>query len=220
MGRFVSLSLAAAVGWMLACGSAGFCGHGHSSHGSTHAAASDPKPPHQAPKHPAAKPSKPEAHKPQAMPKGHESHKAGAAKPTAKPNGGTPKERTSNSMAVGPKSHEKSHEHDHEHHHDHDHHHDHHHWHGDHEWVGGVEVDGATVTDGSSAVVVPVDGAVASPAVVPDTAAPIASIGRQIQFSVDLQERDSYKAAARAAGMSRSECIRSRLNAAVSRELK
>ena len=42
----------------------------------------------------------------------------------------------------------------------------------------------------------------------------------QIQFSVASSERDSYDAAAQAAGVSRTEWIRSRLNDAVRRELK
>jgi hypothetical protein len=42
----------------------------------------------------------------------------------------------------------------------------------------------------------------------------------QIQFSVAPSERDSYDTAAQAAGMSRSEWIRTRLNAAAGRELK
>jgi hypothetical protein len=42
----------------------------------------------------------------------------------------------------------------------------------------------------------------------------------QIFFSFNLSERDRYDAAARAAGVSRDEWIRSRLSAAISRELK
>ena len=39
-------------------------------------------------------------------------------------------------------------------------------------------------------------------------------------FSFNLSERDRYDAAARAAGVSRDEWIRSRLSAAIGRELK
>jgi hypothetical protein len=218
MERVSSLCLVTMVGCLLACGSAGYCGHGHSSHGSTHAASHAT--PHPAPKHPAAKPPKSKAHKPEAKPKGHDSHQSRAAKPTAKPHGGTPKERASNSIAGGAKSHGKARGHDHDHHHDRDHHHHgHRYWNG-HEWVDGVDVDGATVADGSTGVVVPADGLIAPAVVASDTAAPIASAGPQILFSVDPQERDSYDAAAHAAGMSRSEWIRSRLNAAVQQEQK
>jgi hypothetical protein len=50
---------------------------------------------------------------------------------------------------------------------------------------------------------------------------PAAVSGRpQIHFSVDSSERDTYDTAAQAAGVSRVEWIRSRLNAAAGRELK
>jgi hypothetical protein len=215
MERVFGLCLITTVGWVLTCGSAGYCGHGHSSHSSTHAASTHPKPSHPAPKHSGGKPNNPKS---EAKPKPHETHKSGPAKPTAKPQAAHPKERGSNTMAGGPKSNDKTHDHD--HHHEHEHHHDHHHGHGDHVWVGGVEVDGATVTDGSVGGVAPVDGTVAPAMIVPDGAAPVASLGRQILFSVGPQERDAYDAAARAAGMSRADWIRSRLNAAIQQESK
>ncbi len=215
MERVLGLCLVTTVGWVLPCGSTGYCGHGHSSHGSTHAASTHPKPPHPAPKHSGGKPNNPKS---EAKP--HETHKSGPAKPTAKPQVAHPKERGSNTMAGGSKSSDKSHDQNHDHHHEHDHHHDHHHGHGDHVWVGGVEVDGATVTDGSVGGVAPVDGTVAPAMVVPDVAAPVTSLGPQIQFSVDPQVRDAYDAAARAAGMSRADWIRSRLNAAIQQESK
>jgi hypothetical protein len=49
---------------------------------------------------------------------------------------------------------------------------------------------------------------------------PVATRRPQIQFSVDPSECDSYDAAAAAAGVSRAEWIRSRLNDAARRELK
>jgi hypothetical protein len=168
-------------------------------------------------------------------------HITSAPKSGAKPNAekhsaGKPKEphhdeKKPKGVASASKPHDKSHEHHDEHHHDehrhdehhHDdhHHHDaHHHEHGDHEWVGGTVIENGAAVDETPGVAVTGTDGVPAAAVVPDVA-PTGSAGRpQIQFSVDPAERDSYEAAAQAAGMSRSEWIRTRLNAAAGRELK
>ena len=84
--------------------------------------------------------------------------------------------------------------------------------------MDGVVVGGGVATDGTPGVVTAGDGAAAP--VAADVAAPVPSGRPQIQFSVDPSEIDSYDAAARAAGMSREEWIRNRLNAAAGREMK
>jgi hypothetical protein len=190
-----SLCLASMVGCVLAGGSTGFGGHGHSSHESTHSAASQaPKAHHEAPKHSGGNPAHHAAPKSEAKPKEHDSHKHGAG-----------------NLPSGSKSHE---------------HHDdrHHHRHGDHKWVGGVDVENGSgdgsFSDGTTGVVFPGDNGAGSAVVVPGVAGTGLSNRPQIQFSVDPAERDSYGAAAHAAGMSRSEWIRSRLNTAAGRELK
>lgn len=215
-----SVCILSTAGWMLASASTGFAGHART----THAATSHPsKSHHEAPKHPGGKPAHHAAPETKATPKGHPSHKSAAGnsgtgkQAAGKSNGPGPSEHKSSGLVAGSKPHDKSHEHDHEHH---DHHHHHRHWNG-HEWVDGVDVEGGVVggslTGGTSGSVVPGDpGVVVAPSIV-GSGVP----GRpQIQFSVDPSERDSYEAAANAAGMSRSEWIRSRLNAAAGRELK
>jgi len=44
--------------------------------------------------------------------------------------------------------------------------------------------------------------------------------GGRIEIRVDLSEQDAYEAAAKAAGLDRSEWMRLRLNAAAKRELR
>jgi hypothetical protein len=187
VNRLVCGCLASMLAYVVVCGSPGFGGHGHASHGSP------PKAHHETPKpatpKPALKPAPHPAPKHESKPAPHESHKTAAANP--------------------------KHEHDHDHHHRHDHHD---HW--DHEWVGGVVVGDGVAVDGGVAPVTIGDGVPAQAVVAGDVAPPVGSGRPQIQFSVDPSELDSYDAAARAAGMTRSEWIRSRLNAAVSQESK
>jgi hypothetical protein len=208
MNHMSGICLVSMVVYVVAGGSAAL-GHGH---GSTHPAASHP----------------PAAH--------HSAPKSGAKPNAEKHSAGKPKEphhdeKKPKGVASAAKPHDKSHEHHDEHHHDehrhdehhHDdhHHHDaHHHEHGDHEWVGGTVIENGAAVDGAPGAAVTGNDGVPAAAVVPDVA-PTGSAGRpQIQFSVDPAERDSYEAAAQAAGMSRSEWIRTRLNAAAGRELK
>jgi hypothetical protein len=201
-----SVCLATLVGGVLAGGTACFGGHGHAS---THPAAAH----HEAPKKSGAKP----AHHPAPKPSEHAPHKEAGGKPGAAKQL-SHEEHKPNSLLAGPKTHDKSHEQ----HHD-DHHHDHHHGHGDHEWVGGVDVENGSVgasVDGAAGVVVPAGDGAGAAAVVPNVGGIGPSGLRQIQFSVAPSERDSYDTAAQAAGMSRSEWIRTRLNAAAGRELK
>jgi hypothetical protein len=229
------LCFASMVGGLLVGGTASFGGHGHASHGSTHPAASHapkaashaPKAQHEAPKHSGGKPAHHAAPKPEAKPKEHP-HNHESGKPSApQPQAGKSKEANHQEhkpigMASESKTHEKSHEHHHDHHDDH---HDelHHHRHG-HEWVGGVDVENgsnsSSGSDGAAGLVVPGTDGTAAAAVVPALAGAALSNRPQIQFSVDPVERDSYDSAARAAGMSRGEWIRSRLNAAAARESK
>jgi len=214
--------LASIVGGVLLGGTASFGGHAHASHGSTHLAAShDPKAHHEAPKHSGGKPAHHAAPKSEAKPKEHDPHKhstdnPGAPKqPAGKSKEMSHEEHKPNGLASGSRSQEKSHEH---------HHELHHHRHGGHEWDGGVDIEngssGGSGSDGTTGLVVPGDDGTGATAVVPALAGPGLSNRRQIQFSVGPSERDSYEAAARAAGMSRAEWIRSRLNAAVGRESK
>jgi hypothetical protein len=195
MKRVAGWYLASMVAYVVVGGSLGFCGHGHAAHGGgTHPAASHP----------------PKAH--------HGTPKPAAPKPAPKP---APHPAPNHESKPTPHESHKTaaaqHDHDHNHH---DHHHHDHHNHGDHEWVDGVVVGGGVATDGGVAPVTTGDG-VAAPAVVAgDGTASVGSGRPQIQFSVDPAELDSYDAAARAAGMTRLEWIRSRLNAAVGQELK
>ena len=199
MNRMSSFCLVSMVGYVVACGSTAW-GHGH---GSTHPAASHP----------------PAAH--------HSAPKSGAKSNAEKHSASKPKEphhdeKKPKGVASVSKPHDKSHEHHDEHHHhdDHDHHHHdvHHHERGDHEWVGGTVVENGVSVDGTPGVAITGNDGVPSAAVVPSVAP--TENRPQIQFSVDPAERDSYEAAAQAAGMSRSEWIRTRLNAAAGRELK
>jgi hypothetical protein len=95
----------------------------------------------------------------------------------------------------------------------------HHHRHGEHDTVDGVTVvgpGGVSVSDGATGVVTSGDAGVPAP-VVPNVAGPGLSGGPQILFNVSPSEQAAYDAAARAAGISRSEWIRTRLNAALNR---
>jgi hypothetical protein len=198
MNRMSGICLVSMVGYVVACGSIAL-GHGH---GSTHPAASHPPAAHHSAPKSGAKPNA-------------EKHSAGKSKEPHHD------EKKPKGVASAAKPHDKSHEHHDEHHHDDHHHHDaHHHEHGDHEWVGGTVIGNGVSVDGTPGVAVTGSDGVPAAAVVPDVA-PTGPAGRpQIQFSVDPAERDSYEAAAQAAGMSRSEWIRTRLNAAAGRELK
>ncbi len=110
-------------------------------------------------------------------------------------------------------------------HHDDHHHWDHErHWHGHHlYWSGSSWVD---VANGQPVVAAdltpPVEASGAPLMDVGASPAPVAvGAGRpQIQFNVDSSERDSYDAAAQAAGMTREEWMRSRLNSAAHYELR
>ena len=200
MNRMSSFCLVSMVGYVVACGSIAW-GHGH---GSTHPAASHPPAAHHAPPKSGAKPNA-------------EKHSAGKSKEPHHD------EKKPKGVASVSKPHDKSHEHHDDHHHDdHDHHHHdvHHHEHGDHEWVGGTVVESGVSVDGTPGGAITGNDGAPSAAVVPSVAPTGMANRPQIQFSVDPAERDSYEAAAQAAGMSRSEWIRTRLNAAAGRELK
>jgi|HubBroStandDraft_6_1064221.scaffolds.fasta_scaffold301794_2 hypothetical protein len=207
----------------------GHGGHGGGSHsvkagheGSKH---SGGKPaPHAAPK-PTAKPTaKPQSKpalkplpKPQMTPKENHAHKPEAGKSKAKPN------RTNPSGSVA-KTHPPTTKDDKPTHHDGHHHHDHHEWHHDRWWHGHHHVwseEGYWVDATTGAPVAADDGAVGTDAVVTGSAPGAVAANRpQIHFSVDPSERNAYDAAAQAAGMSRADWIRSRLNAALDNELK
>jgi hypothetical protein len=182
------------VAYAVACGSSGFAGHEHGS-GGAHPPKAHHGTPKPAPPKPAAKPAPHPAPKHDPKPTPHEAHKTASAH----------------------SDHDRDHHHEHDHH-NHDYHHDHHdHW--DHGWVDGVVVGGSVTTDGSAGVVTG-DGTAAPAAMAADVAGPAVSGRPQVQFSVDPRELDSYDAAARAAGMTRAEWIRNRLNAAAGLELK
>jgi outer membrane biosynthesis protein TonB len=97
----------------------------------------------------------------------------------------------------------------------------HHHerfWHGHHLWWSGTAwVDGSGQPYVAADLVPPVDGG--GPVAAPMSVAPVVG-GPQIQFSVDPAESQAYDRAADAAGVSRNEWIRSRLNSAAHQELK
>jgi hypothetical protein len=210
-----------------------FGSHGHA--GGTHAAKETHEPPkHSSGKsapHSGSKPSPKSQAKPQpkslptphGKPKDSNTHKPelGKSGPQHESNLKRP-----NAIGSSSKTHEQTTKDDKTTHHD-AHHDEHHGWHHDRWWHGhhhiwsaeGYWVDAATgqpVVAGDAAVPAGgVDGTVTSPT------AGAAGAGRpQIHFSVDDSERDSYDAAAQAAGVSRAEWIRGRLNAAVHQELK
>jgi hypothetical protein len=203
----------------------GHGGHGGGSHsvkagheGSKH---SGGKPaPHAAAKPPAKPQSKPSVKplpKPQTKPKENHAHKPEAGKSKANPNRPNP----SGSVA---KTHPPTTKDDKTTHHDGNHHHDHHEWHHDRWWHGHHHVwseEGYWVDATTGAPVAADDGAVGTDAVVTGSAPGAVAANRpQIHFSVDPSERNAYDAAAQAAGMSRADWIRSRLNAALDNELK
>jgi outer membrane biosynthesis protein TonB len=248
MKRAWSFALAGAVMGLMTAGQLpAVAGHGHG--GSSHPAkesheSKGSKPaPHPAPKHESKPQSKPQPkHEPKAQPKHdpksqskHESkpkennlyrppghslaneHPSNVQRPNAVVSSTTASKSTSNSTTT---------------HHDehHDGHHFHHErfWHGHHLWWSGTAwVDGAGQPYVAADLVPPVEvgggpgsGAVAAPmSVAPMSVAPVAG-GPQIQFSVDPSETQAYDRAAQAAGVSRNEWIRSRLNSAAQQELK
>jgi hypothetical protein len=216
------------LGLQLLDPTAGFGGHGHA-RGSHAAKASHEAPKHSSGKpalHPAPKPSPKALSKPQlksppkppGKPKGSHSHKPDLGKPSpqhesnhTRPGSGSAAQEQA---AKNDKTHHNSHQRE------------HHGWHHDRWWRGhhhiwseeGYWVDAATGLPVVAAdAAVPADG---SDGVV--AASPSADVaGRpQIHFSVDPSERETYDAAAEAAGISRAEWIRSRLNTAVHQELK
>ena len=194
-----------------------FGGHGHA--GGSHPA----KEGHEAPKHsggkPAPKPSpKPQA-KPQGKPKSNDSHKQAPGKSRSLPHESNL--NRPNSIGSSSNAHEQSTKND------KTTHQEHHGWHHDRWWHGHHHLwseEGFWVDAATGLPVVAGDGGV--PGSVVDGAGPSPTSGAaiagcpQIHFSVDSEERESYDAAARAAGMSRAEWIRNRLNAAVSKELR
>jgi hypothetical protein len=224
--------------WLLASGAVlsllvlerapAFGGHGHGG-GKAHAS----KPAHEAPKHSGGKPAPHPAPKPQAKPHANPPHKPaprphGESNNTAQsshaPDHKAPSQHGSNPAkpnAVGSNTSPKTKDEK-----THNEHHDEHHWHHERWWHGhhqywsedGFWVDGVTGQPVAAAdLAVPVAGAEGPLA----GATPTSIATRpQIQFSVDPSERDSYDAAAQAAGTSRAEWIRSRLNDAARKELK
>ncbi|HET6329048.1 MAG TPA: hypothetical protein VFG04_30470 [Planctomycetaceae bacterium] len=183
-----------------------------------------PKPPAK----PQAKPSQKPLPKPQIKPKDNnaKSHKPDPGKSTAHLN-------RPNAVGSGSKTHQQTTNDGKTTHHEEHHHHEWHHdrwWHGHHHvWsTEGYWVDATTglpvVAADAGVAAVGSDGGATGPA-------PIGSVGDgpaggsvagrpQVHFSVDSSQLDSYDAAAQAAGMSRAEWIRSRLDAAVGKELK
>jgi hypothetical protein len=200
-------------------------GHGHA--GGSHPA----KEGHEAPKHsggkpapnPSSKPHGKQPAKPQGKSNGNDSHKHEPGKSKSLPRESNL--NRPNSVGSTSNTHEQLTKNDKRTHHDL--HHEHHGWHRDRWWHGHHHIwseEGYWVDAGTGLPVVAGDAGVPGGGV--DGAAPsptpgAASAGRpQIHFSVDAEERESYDAAAQSAGMSRTEWIRSRLNAAVSKELK
>ncbi len=215
-----------------------FGGHGRHAGGSHAVKESHPAPkhsggkpaPHPAPKPPAkpqGKPSLKPLPKPQIKPKDNHanSHKPDAGKSSAHLN--RPNAVGSGSKTQPPNTNDNKTTHHEEHHH--------HEWHHDRWWHGHHHVwssEGFWVDATTGAPVVAADGAVAATgsdggptgsALVSSAGGPTGGsvAGRpQVHFSVDPSQLDSYDAAAQAAGMSRAEWIRSRLDAAVGKELK
>lgn len=204
-------------------------GHGHGGAGKSKVS----KPSHEAPKHAGGKPAPHAAPKPPSKPHANPPQKP-APTPHAQPNNNAPSSHGHDHKSTPPQhgsnpakpnvfgsndapkaKDDKAHEH-----------HDRHHWHHDRWWHGhhqywseeGFWVDGATGQPVVAAEIAgPGDGS-EIPVAGPMPAA--VGTGPQIHFSVDPSERDAYDAAAQAAGMSRAEWIRSRLNEAVRKELK
>jgi hypothetical protein len=218
MNRSVLFAMMAVAGWVLAGGSTGWGAPHHATHPVAKKPAPHPAKPAAPPKHGGGKPAHNPGHNKE---NGHkkekgtaeEAHKNGAAKPGEHKH--EPGKETRHEVHKPDAAALKEHERVHEHHEDHLHHR-----HG----VNGV-VDGVEVVPGVAPAVVGGavvgGGGVAVPAGPADVAPSGGSLsgGRpQIHFSVDVSERDAYDGAARAAGLSRSEWIRTRLNAAASRE--
>jgi hypothetical protein len=221
----------AALGLMAIGQTEGYAGHGHS--GGTHAAKEtheapkhNSKPaPHPAPKSQSKSPSKPQSKAPKPLPKpsvhNPEHSHSNSAEHSSNPK--HPNAITSNPNNQKTTKNETAH---HDEHHDDHHHHWHHerHWHGHHlYWSGSSWVDAASGQPVVAADLTPPVEAAGAPLMdVGASPAPVAvGSGRpQIQFSVDSSERDSYEAAAQAAGMSREEWMRSRLNSAAHNELR
>jgi hypothetical protein len=205
--------------------------HGHA--GGSHAA----KASHEAPKHSSGKPaphqapkpspkasSKPQLKsppKPPGKPKDSHSHKQDLGKPSSQHESN---QTRPNAVGSGSAAQEQAAKNDKTHHDSH--HREHHGWHHDRWWHGHHHIwseEGYWVDATSGLPVVAADAAVpadGSDGVV--AASPSAGVaGRpRIHFSVDPSERETYDAAAQAAGTSRAEWIRSRLNAAVHQELE
>jgi hypothetical protein len=214
-----------------------FAGHGHTGGWravkETHEAPkhSSGKPaPHSAAKPPSKSQAKPQAKphlkqlpKPQVKPKETTSHKQELGRSTASQHESSlHKSDVAGSVA---KTRQTTHDANTTHH---DGHHGWHHdrwWHGHHHvwseegyWVDATTGLPVVTTDGGGPVAtagIAADGLVAGP-----TSGGTGTGRPQIHFSVDSSERDSYDAAAQAAGMSRAEWIRNRLNMAISKELK
>jgi hypothetical protein len=210
-------------------------GHGGGAHGNGHGGASHKtQTVHEAPKHSnksAQHPSKP-APKPQGKPAGkphpkpaspqgahknNNEHKNAAGKPGE--HSAHPAEKGLSASGSQEKHHDDGKHHEHKHHEHHEHHHDRwvnghrHYWSEQGFWVDATT--GLPVPD--AAVGVPVDG---SDPGVPTPSGPVAPGRRQVFFNIQPSDLDSYDAAAAAAGITRDEWIRSRLNEAVRRELK
>jgi hypothetical protein len=232
MKNFWLMGFGVVLGLQVLDPASGFGGHGHA-RGSHAAKASHEAPKHSNGKpaaHPAPKPSpkapaKPQLKsppKPPGKPKDAHPHKPDLGKPSphhesnhTRPNAVGSSSKAQEQAAKDDKTH-----------HDSQHHHEHHGWHHDRWWHGhhhiwseeGYWVDATTGLPVVAAdAAVPADG---SDGVV--AASPSAGVaGRpRIHFSVDPSERETYDAAAQAAGTSRAEWIRSRLNAAVHQELE
>ncbi len=232
-------------GWLLGIGAMlsfvmldqtrGFGGHGHA--GTKHVA----KEKHEAPKHSGGKPAPHAAPKPPSKPPAKPQSKPAAKpqlkklpKPEVKPKennshnhepgkSATSQHKSNDSrpgvLASGSKNQQQTAK-DGKTHHD-SHHDGHHEWHHDRVWHGHHQYwseEGSWV-DGTPGQPVAGDGTVPAAAVdgvATGSTLGAAVVGRpQIHFNVDSTERDAYDAAAQAAGMSRAEWIRSRLNAAL-----
>jgi hypothetical protein len=219
----------AVLGLMVIDQTEGYAGHGHS--GGTHAAKEtheapkhNSKPaPHPAPKPQSKSPSKPQSKAPKPLPKpsvhNQEHSHSNAAEHSS--NLKHPNAITSNPNNQKTTKNETTH---HDEHHDGHHHHWHHErdWHGHHlYWSGSSWVD---VANGQPVVAAdltpPVEAAGAPLMDVGASPAPVGAGRPQVQFNVDSSERDSYDAAAQAAGMTREDWIRSRLNSAAHNELR
>jgi hypothetical protein len=210
MKRAWLLGIGAALSCLLLDPSRGVSGH-------PHAAAKES---HEAPKHTGGKPPQHAAPKPQNKPlpkaqgksQENRAHQSESNKSTGTKHQSNPNQPNANGSVAKnhhPNANGTTNHHGH-----------HHEWHHDRWWHGHHHIwseEGYWVDAGTGLPVVAAD---AGPAVVATGGTSGASGLPQVHFSVDPSQREAYDAAAQAAGMSRADWIRSRLDAALGSELK